>query len=321
MRQLTPLASIGDRARGMVVVRGPIPSYRPYGHGDADYLYSGMGWIGLGEMSPAEHTAATIAGATLSSAGAVASALAGAATAAGATTGLGAAIAASGIVPFIGPILAGAMVAITLILGRSCGQSCVITSDWANEAEEHLKTIIAAYFSLPAPRPISARNAALGMFDAVWDGLVQRCSQPGLATAGQNCIQDRQSGSCEWRQTTTSPLLAYPGEPQPGECWNWFSGYRDPIAMDPAVPDEQSASAQATTTSATSTPSGSSPSPSGGSGIVDGATPWYAPITNLVSGAGSGSGAGAGLDSKPTSLLPLALIGLGVAVLVFGGND
>jgi hypothetical protein len=30
-------------------------------------------------------------------------------------------------------------------------------------------------------------------------------------------------------------LLAYPGEPQVGQCWNWFNGYLDPIVNDPDV--------------------------------------------------------------------------------------
>ena len=37
-----------------------------------------------------------------------------------------------------------------------------------------------------------------------------------------------------WKQTA-SGAASYPGVPAEGACWNWFSGYRDPIANDPGV--------------------------------------------------------------------------------------
>lgn len=161
----------------------------------------------------------------------------GAAIAVTAVTGSLAAVMAgtSLIIPLIGPALAGIALAINAILNSGCGQTCIETSQWANQAEPILAQNIQAYFKLPAPRSPSAQAYALSAFDQVWSGLVQRCSQQGLGTAGQNCISDRQAGACKWRQTLTSPLLSIPGEPQPGECWNWFSGYRDPIAMDTQV--------------------------------------------------------------------------------------
>jgi hypothetical protein len=146
-------------------------------------------------------------------------------------------------VPIIGSALVGVtMLAGWLIRNSGCGQTCVITSQWANQAEDMLKQNISAYFALPAPRSTAAQAVALANFDAVWKTLQQQCGQPQMGNAGVRCISDRQSGACKWKQTADSPLLAYPGEPQPGECWNWFSGYRDPIAHDAAVSDTTSAS-------------------------------------------------------------------------------
>jgi hypothetical protein len=132
-------------------------------------------------------------------------------------------------------------------IGKGCGQTCIETSQWANQAEPLLLQNIQAYFAQPAPRSLSSQQAALANFQTVWNNLVTLCTQPNLGTAGQNCIADRQQGACKWKQTSTSPLLAYTqyGEPATGQCWNWWSGYHDPIANDPdVVADSQSALAQ-----------------------------------------------------------------------------
>lgn len=147
-------------------------------------------------------------------------------------------VSAAVAVPLIGAAIFGVTLAITALLRRACGKTCVVTSEWANQAEAILGDNIRAYFGSPAPRSRSQQRAALANFDAVWAQLQQLCSQAGLGPAGQNCIGDRQRGACKWRQTADSPLLAYPGQPQPGECWNWFTGYRDPIANDTNVVDD-----------------------------------------------------------------------------------
>lgn len=126
-------------------------------------------------------------------------------------------------------------------IGRGCGQTCIQASQYADQAEGYLKQNYATYFSLPSPRTASQKAAALALFDEIWNGLVQACNNPALGTAGANCIGDRKAGACKWKQTADSPLLGHPGEPAPGECWNWFSGYRDPIDQDPVVPDAQAA--------------------------------------------------------------------------------
>lgn len=136
-------------------------------------------------------------------------------------------------VPIVGAAFAGIFIGIEALLNSGCGQSCVVTSNWANQAEGWLKQNLAAYMALPTPRAESAQAAYLANFDKIWDYLVQECSSPGLSTAGRNCIADRQAGACKWRSSD-------------GQCFNWFSGYRDPIANDPnVVPDSAASSASA----------------------------------------------------------------------------
>jgi len=115
--------------------------------------------------------------------------------------------------------------------GDGCGQNCVLASNWANQAEDLLKANINAYFSSPV-RNESTRQAALGGFDAIWAQLANACGQKQLGGAGIRCTGDREKGACKWKQTGVSP---WPGGPAKGECWNWFSAYRDPIANDTGV--------------------------------------------------------------------------------------
>ena len=126
-------------------------------------------------------------------------------------------------IPIIGGALVGATIlASYLIRNSGCGQTCIVTSQWANQAEAMLKQNLAAYLALPSPRPSSARDVALANFDAVWQTLQQQCGQPGTGDAGVRCITDRQAGACKWKDAQ-------------GQCFNWFSGYRDPIANDTDV--------------------------------------------------------------------------------------
>lgn len=185
--------------------------------------------------------------------------------------GVGTAVA----VPLIGAAIVGITIGVIelLKLAKGCGQSCIMTSQWANQAEELLKQNIAAYFALPVPRPISARNAAINNFNVIWAQLEQLCGQPGTQAAGQRCISDRQRGACVWKQRADSPLLKYPGEPQPGDCWNWFSGYLDPIANDPNVaPDSIVSNALSSASDAVgSVVSAASSSPLGALALLAGA--------------------------------------------------
>ncbi len=158
-----------------------------------------------------------------------------------ATAGAGSALAiaaathliAAAAVPFIGPAIAGAaLLAAYLIKNSGCGQTCIQTSEWANQAQAALKQNIDAYFALPVPRSKENQQLALQTFDSVWDTLVHMCGDPQWGDAGKACIADRQRGACKWKATENSQ---WPGGVQLGECFNWFAGFRDPIANDPNV--------------------------------------------------------------------------------------
>ncbi len=141
-------------------------------------------------------------------------------------------------IPIIGAALAGVTLGVMALLRSGCGQTCVVTSQWANQAEPLLRQNIEAYFNLPAPRTESQRNAALNNYEVIWQRLQQLCGQAGTGDAGVRCISDRQAGACKWRQTGASP---WPGGPALGDCWNWDAAYRVPIAADPVIPDAQAA--------------------------------------------------------------------------------
>ncbi len=135
-------------------------------------------------------------------------------------------------IPVIGAALVGVTIAaVYLIRNSGCGQTCIVTSQWANEAEKLLKQNLEAYMALPTPRPRSAWNTAQSTFHVIWARLEQMCGDPSTGDAGKRCISDRQRGSCKWRDSS-------------GQCFNWFVGYLDPIANDPNVaPDSVASSA------------------------------------------------------------------------------
>lgn len=146
-------------------------------------------------------------------------------------------------IPIIGAAIAGVTLGIVAILNSGCGQTCIVTSNWANQAETLLLQNAQAYFALPAPRSAEAKAQALANFDQIWTYLSQQCGNPALGSAGQRCISDRMAGACTWHQTHPPQ---FPGEPDVGQCWNWFSGYRDPIANDPAVVTQTTVDPQTT---------------------------------------------------------------------------
>jgi hypothetical protein len=131
---------------------------------------------------------------------------------------------------------------------NGCGETCQVTTEWANQAEQALQQNIDAYFSLPVPRSTVDQQAALANFTSIWNALVSNCNNPSLGNPGQRCITDRQAGACTWKQ----PASSVPpwGTPAAGACWNWWNGYHDPIANDPNV---YTPSATTSTSAASST--------------------------------------------------------------------
>jgi hypothetical protein len=168
---------------------------------------------------------------------------------------------AASLVPVVGPIIGAAVMGLQLLIQNSgCGQTCIVTSQWANQAAEKLQQILDGYFALPAPRTDAQKAVGVAAFNSVWQILTQQCGQSAAGNAGVRCISDRQRGACTWKQKYTP---VYPGEPQIGECWNWFNGYLDPIQKDPTVPDAsplQSVSDSVSSIFGGSTAGGSSPS-------------------------------------------------------------
>jgi hypothetical protein len=128
--------------------------------------------------------------------------------------------------PFL--VAAGALVELGGIISGmfgGCGQTCVMATNIVNQAEPILRQNLDAYMA--SPRTTADQAQALANFDKVWSAVVNACSSPQLSSAGQRCVTDRQAGACIWKNDGQG------GPAGSGDvCWNWFVGYRDPIASD-----------------------------------------------------------------------------------------
>jgi len=210
-----------------------------------NHYYPGeIGINGLGDTNPINLTAsaASVAGTVM--------------------TSMAPFLAVGSAIPIVGEfIMAGAGIAIAAMkLFSGCGQTCVQTSNAANQAGDMLEQLVHNYVANPV-RTVSMQSAALTAFDHVWAALEQTCSNPQFAAAGQRCITDRQRGACTWKASpggwNPDGTYTFAGKSGSGDtCWNWFVGYRDPIANDPfVIPDSQLAGpapVNNTTTSANS---------------------------------------------------------------------
>ena len=180
-------------------------------------------------------------------------------------------------IPVLGPIAAG-LASLGMLLANAfsgCGQSCVAATNIVNQVEPLLQRNVSTYLSSPT-RTKSMQAAALNNFDATWTALTQACQQVG-GQGGAGCISGREQGACDYK---TSPGAwtgcTYQGAGANGSgstCWNWFVGYRDPIANDPCVVDDSTvlgaaSSAASTVTSAVSSVASSLGLPSNLSGLL-----------------------------------------------------
>jgi hypothetical protein len=149
---------------------------------------------------------------------------------------------------------------------QGCGQTCVEATDIANQVEPVLLQNLQQYLAAPI-HYASLQAAALNNFNTAWQGLVQGCGSGALATtqAGENCIANRQQGSCAyktspggWQQDASGNWsYVYPGANGSGTaCWDWFIGYHDPIANDPTVVPDPVAGASSSSASASSSTTG-----------------------------------------------------------------
>lgn len=125
---------------------------------------------------------------------------------------------------------------------QGCGQTCVISSDDANQVGDAMLQNLRTYTAAPFDPALQA--AALNNFDTAWSALTAACGNPQLGKAGVNCISDRQRGACTWK---AAPGGWVSNASAPGgyawtdwgaagsgtTCWNYFVGFRDPIANDP----------------------------------------------------------------------------------------
>jgi hypothetical protein len=158
---------------------------------------------------------------------------------------LQAAAVSSAFIPVAGPFISAAIeigAALTNVFS-GCGVTCVQSSNFANQVGDLLTQNLQTYLSAPAPRYASVQAAFLANFDQAWNSLLQACSNPALGQAGKNCISARQQGACVyktspggWQQINGVWQYQYPGANGSGStCWNYFVGFRDPIANDPTV--------------------------------------------------------------------------------------
>lgn len=176
---------------------------------------------GLGQGS----TSSTVLSTAVSAGGAVAAPLATSA-AAGALAGT----AWTWAIPVIGPAIGLVTLGLLAWFHRKGPAQKVASTKIANELEPQLAQNLAAYFQ--GPRTRASQQVALSNFDQAWAYLVQACGNPQLGDPGKHCIADRQQGACKWKNDGKG------GPAGSGTvCWNWFVGYRDPIANDPNVHD------------------------------------------------------------------------------------
>ncbi len=114
-------------------------------------------------------------------------------TSAGISVGAAAASIA-GFGAIAGPIgaIAGVLVGIFTQVFKGCGQTCVLTSDEANQVQSALQQNLAAWNA--SQKTESEQQAALANFNYAWSQLEQVCSNPSMGAPGQRCISERQFG-------------------------------------------------------------------------------------------------------------------------------
>ena len=171
----------------------------------------------------------------------------------------GASIAAGALIG--GPIGAavGAAVAITSQIIASLFKpnlQKIQASNDANQIGDILSQNLDNWLSIPTnQRYKSIQTAALQVFDTGWQQYVSAVKQiPNWNTKAPDSISDRQQGSCAYH--VTQPYGWINGQWVPAGanvqvgskqqvsgyyCWNWFTGFRDPIANDPYVIPDPSA--------------------------------------------------------------------------------
>lgn len=148
-------------------------------------------------------------------------------------------------IPVIGAVVAGVTLGLQFLLNRKGPAQKIATTKIVDSIENGwtgtdgvrhpgLKDNLIGY--MQGPRTVSSQLQALANFDAAWGYVVANCNTAKMGDPGQRCVADRQQGACKWQRGPGDSMEQYDGV-HPGECWNWFTGYRDPIARDIPVPD------------------------------------------------------------------------------------
>lgn len=131
-----------------------------------------------------------------------------------------------GMIPVVGPIIAGiaALIGPIASLFKGCGQTCIMATKIADQAGVAQQQIVDYYWSQPV-HYYSVQQAALKGISDIATAINQACSNPALGEAGQRCISERtvRGGTAPWCPT-----------PDHTGCDIW-TAYYDPIAHDPAV--------------------------------------------------------------------------------------
>ena len=103
----------------------------------------------------------------------------------------------------LGGAIAGTIAETGILLANlfsGCGQTCTEATEIVNQAEPLLQQNLEQYLSAPI-HYASLQAGALNNFNLTWNALVSACGNPALASAGTNCIADRQNGACDYQTT------------------------------------------------------------------------------------------------------------------------
>lgn len=121
--------------------------------------------------------------------------------------------------------IAGPLVALVVNLARGCGQTCIATAGYADDAQRALSSITNQYFSIPeSQRTPELQRKALEFIQQILTALARACGQPGLGSAGRRCIEERliEGGQAPWCPN-----------PDHRGC-DWVTAFYNPIKNDPA---------------------------------------------------------------------------------------
>jgi hypothetical protein len=124
-------------------------------------------------------------------------------------------------IPVVGAIVAGVILALTLLFNRKGPKQKIATTEIVNKVEPLLQQNLEGYMA--GPRNLVSQAQALENFKAGWQYVVDNCDVPVMGEPGQRCVADRQRGG----------------------QWDWWSYYYDPIANDLHVKELTAAEATA----------------------------------------------------------------------------